>query len=122
MTDPRIMRALGLPEDATDEQIAERLRALAGLPPGTTDAALWARFLAAVDLAGRVGRGLREDDAELANGVVSSSIAPPRHAGEQRFGGVAWDREIGLGRYMSDEWLRGFVCDTIVPLVEDIGM
>jgi hypothetical protein len=50
MTDPRTLAAYDLPPDATGQQIAVRMRELAGLPPDPdANTELWGRFLEMVE-------------------------------------------------------------------------
>jgi hypothetical protein len=118
-----ILRALDLPVDATDAQIAEGLRKLAGLPPhGTTDDALWMRFVDGIELARHGAGGARADLALLANRIVEHAIVPPEDPGEERYGTRAWDRELGVPYPESDERLRKFVIDVIAPRLWDAGL
>jgi hypothetical protein len=75
MTDPRILASLDLAPDATGEQIARRLRALARLPEDVAAGApLWIRFVDGVEIACTMQDPPRGDPAELANYVVDYAI------------------------------------------------
>jgi hypothetical protein len=80
--EPDVLRALGLALDASDAQIADGLRVLAGLPPGgTTNASLWVRFLQGIEHA-RHGAGGAElgvpyaESDERLRMLVIDEIAP----------------------------------------------
>jgi hypothetical protein len=124
MRNPRILAAFDLPPDATGAQIAARMRELAGLPADPdTNVALWERFIEGIEL-GRAASSadLRADLAELANGIVSWAIVPPGRSGEDRFGTIPWDHELGVPFPGADDVLRDFVFDEIGPRLGAAGI
>jgi hypothetical protein len=119
MIDPRILAATGLPNVASNAQIADGLRGLADLPKdGHANSRLWARFLQGVQY-GQIGLGdSRGHRAQLANAIVEYAIVPPGEPGEAEFGTGPWDRELGVGPTEADENLRGLVFEEIAPRLE----
>ena len=124
MADVRILAALGLPEHASPEQIARRLRPLVGLPAdGSTDAEMWERFVEGFDAARRMQPGPVADAGEMANWVVEHAFVPAGFANEERFGDAAWDREFGgTGAFEANERLRMLVIEEIGPMLVKAGL
>ncbi len=123
MADVRVLEALGLLPTAADWQIAGRLRQLSGRSrEDPTDVALWLRFYDGIELAREGPRGARGDEALLANRIVEHAIVPPGLPDEDRYGLLAWDRELGAPQPNADEELRRIVFEQIAPRLARAGL
>lgn len=117
--DPLIASALGLTADSDDDAIAGRMRALIGLPPArSSDPRLWRRFVYGIELACTAPQGPVGDQALLANTVVEWAIAEE----DSRFGLQAWDHELDVERFESDERLREFVFEVVASRLARAGL
>jgi hypothetical protein len=120
MRNPQILAAFDLPPDATGAQIAARMRELAGLPPDpNSNVELWEHFIEVIEPGPNEDR--RIDIAILADGIASLAIVPPD---EDRFGNIAWDRELGVPRPDpdDDDVLRTFVFEEVGPRLHAAGI
>jgi hypothetical protein len=124
MADTRILAALDLPEHATPDQIARKLRPLVGLSVGgSTDSEMWERFVDGFETARRMQPGPVADAGEMAHWVVEHAFVPAGFADEERFGDAAWDREFaGIGAFEANERLRMLVIEEIGPLLVKAGL
>lgn len=122
--DPRVIEAIGLAPESNEDEIAHAFRTLIGLPAhGTTNAAMWVRFLEAVEHARTLRPdGPRGDRAELAHFTVGYAIVREGQPGDDRFGMEAWDRELAVGFAESDDRLRMLVLDEIAPRLARAGL
>jgi hypothetical protein len=123
MIDSQTLAAFDLPPDATGPQIAARMRQLAGLPANpNANVELWTHFLEAVEWSRTNDPDPRCDRGQLANGIASGAIVPPGRPGEDRFGTIPWDHELGVDFAGADNVLRMLVIDEIAPRLDAAGL
>ena len=115
-----VFDALDLPHDADDAQIAARLREMGGLTGASAVPALWLRLLDwfTYDIHARPMDKL-SDLGEMANSVALWSIK----RGDVRWTAEAWMAELNVADATeADEWIRGFVIDTLGPRLSRAGL
>ena len=116
-----VLEALGIDPGATDEEIAAKVRELAGLDGPGRNPGLWVRALDAFTHQVLSPRSLQVSDLGDLAYRLTTWLAPDES--DVRWNLSVWGEELGLDDLEAiDGWLNGFIANVIGPLLFQAGL